>query len=151
MKETGESHHCGPFVQTSREILPSVIEPRSHRSEWHQIRIMEIFLKIVILALTEHEPQRSDPLPLTYWQPWEFLICWHKHSKQKTSLSYSCRDQRIILVVAEKGAPIRVFEVSGQNNLSVSNYPTVSPPQASVGLFLDMYRLQWGLIGCYQL
>ena len=33
MKETRESHHRGPLIQTSREILPSVIEPRSHSSE----------------------------------------------------------------------------------------------------------------------
>ena len=45
----------------------------------------------------------------------------------------------VILVGDKKGAIIRVFEVGTGSFVGKYNYPNVSPPWASVGLFLDMY------------
>ena len=42
VEESGERHDGGSLLQTGGEVLPSVIEPRSHGSESHKKRIMEI-------------------------------------------------------------------------------------------------------------
>ena len=74
VEESGERHDGGSLLQTGGEVLPSVIEPRSHGSESHKKKDYGN-IELPSSLLTSRVHQRSDLPPLTCWRPSGFLIC----------------------------------------------------------------------------